>query len=312
LTTRPTRRIIHAVRKPGSRLYGGLAVTLLAAILVTTALALEGCASAKNQPPAVTWSTSMDAALADAAKADRPILLDFYTDWCEWCHALDDTTYADAQFIEFSKRFTCAKVNAEVDTASAARYHVRSYPTVVLMNADGTEIDRVVGYYRAPEFIALVEDYLAGRNTLASLVAEGSAKGHDPQYIAKLADRYYEHGLWADARVQYEKLVSMDPKNQSGRIDDVLMTLARMSRRDKDYEAGRRYAQTILDKYPDSDQMKSAFLEVGINWRKADEPAKARAIFLDFAKRFPDDEDASYAREQADSMSVKIAQKTGA
>jgi thioredoxin-like negative regulator of GroEL len=286
--------------------------SVLALCSIAAALLLGGCATAKKEAPKVTWATAMDAALADAGRANRPILLDFYTDWCEWCDALDDTTYTDPQFIEFSKRFTCGRVNAEVDTASAARYHVRSYPTVVLMKPDGTEIDRVVGYYRAPEFIALVEDYLAGKNTLASMIAEEGAKGTDPEFVAKLADRYFEHGLWAESKSKYEQLVSMDPKNRSERIDDALMTLARMSRKDKDYAAARRYAQMVVDKYPDSDQMKPAFLEVGINWKKAGEPVKARAVFLDYAKRFPEDEDASYAREQADSMAVKIAQKTGA
>jgi hypothetical protein len=43
---------------------------------------------------------------------------------------------------------------------------------------------------------------------------------------------------------------------------------------------------------------------------------KARELFLDYTKRFPDDEDAPYAREQADSLGVMISQeqagKTGA
>lgn len=292
---------------PMRRLGNGL---VLSAVLA--AAVISGCATAKKQPPAVTWAHAMDAALADAGKANRPILMDFYTDWCEWCKALDDTTYVDPAFIEYSKKFTCARVNAEVDTVNAKKYHVSGYPTVILMKADGTEIDRVVGYMRAPEFIAQVEDYLAGRNTLASLIAEEPAKGSDPFFLVKLADKYQEHGQWPEAKARYEKVVAMDPKNVSGRIDDLLMTLARGSRAKKDYAAGREYAQTVLSKYPDSDNASAALLEMAINWKKAGEPAKARPLFLDFAKKYPSDEDATYAREQADTMAVRIAQKTGA
>jgi thioredoxin-like negative regulator of GroEL len=279
---------------------------------VMAAAVISGCATAKKTAPAITWTHAMDAALADAGKANRPILMDFYTDWCEWCKALDETTYVDPAFIEYSKKFTCARVNAEVDTASARKYRVSGYPTVVLMKPDGTEIDRVVGYMRAPEFMAQVEDYLAGKNTLASLIAEEPAKGSDPLFLIKLADRYQEHGLWPEAKIRYEKVVAMDPKNKSGQVDDVLMTLARASRRAKDYPAGRKYAQTVLDKYPDSDNASAALLEMAINWKKAGEPAKARLSFIDFARRYPSDGDAPYAREQADSMAIKIAQKTGA
>ena len=43
-----------------------------------------GCAQQKHQaaaPQSIAWFTSYDAALADAGKTGRPILLDFYTDW---------------------------------------------------------------------------------------------------------------------------------------------------------------------------------------------------------------------------------------
>ena len=46
------------------------------------ALALTGCGrSQKAELAAGTWLTSLDAALADAGAHNRPILLDFYTDW---------------------------------------------------------------------------------------------------------------------------------------------------------------------------------------------------------------------------------------
>ena len=279
--------------------------------LVGAALAFlaVGCATQKKEvaPAGIAWKNAMDTALADASEHSRPILLDFYTDWCVWCKALDESTYTDSAFVQFSKRFTCAKVNAEVDTVSAERYRVRSYPTVLLLRADGTEIDRVVGYYRAPEFMALVEDYLAGRNTLASLIAGEASQGSDPVFVSKLADRYFEHGLYDDARTRYEKMTSLDPKNQSGLVDDALLNLARMSRKDKDYAAYRKYAQTILDRYPQSDGAKTAFLQVADSWKRGGDLARARGLYLDYAKRYPDDEDAPWAKEQADTLGARIA-----
>jgi len=204
------------------------------------------------------------------------------------------------------------KLNAEVDTTSAAHYRVRSYPSVLVLKPNGTEIDRVVGYYRAPEFMGLVEDYLAGRNTLASMAAAESTQGSDPAFLAKLADRYFEHGLYQDARTRYLRLVTLDPTNKGGLVDDALMSLARMSRKDKDYATARKYAQMVLDRYPTSDNMKSAFLEVGINWKRSGDLAKARKVFLDYAAKFPEDEDAPYAKEQADTLAVQIARKSGA
>jgi len=46
------------------------------------AMVAGGCAEPRaTAPTSMTWQTAYDAALADAGKSGRPILLDFYTDW---------------------------------------------------------------------------------------------------------------------------------------------------------------------------------------------------------------------------------------
>lgn len=280
---------------------------VLAATLAS--LLVLGCTEAtkKPVPTGITWTRAYDLALADAQAHHRPILLDMYTDWCEWCHALDDTTYVDPTFIQFSKGFTMSRINAEVDTVTAARYHVQNYPTVLILNEKGEEIERVVGYSRAPGFIAQIKDYLAGKNTLASVLAQEPAHADDPAFVYKLADRLADYGRVQESMQRFLKFVAMDPKNQAGYTDDAYYRMARMARKQKDFAADRKYAQTILDKYPDSDMMRPAFLEVGQSYSKAGQLEKARGIFLDYAKRFPDDGDASWAREQADTLGARMA-----
>ncbi len=200
-----------------------------------------------------------------------------------------------------------AKLNAEVDTATSAHYRARSYPTVMVLRPDGAEIDRVVGYMRAPEFIAEIEDYMAGKNTLAALEAEAAAKGDDPDVVSRLADKYYYHGLYDQARTQYERFIALDPENRTGQVDDALFTLARLHRKEKDYASDRRYAQRIIDRYPESDMYRSAFLEIAGAWRREGDLANARRLYLDYVRRFPGDEDAPWAREQADTLAARMA-----
>lgn len=280
-----------------------------AAWIVVLAVAAGACQKAPTETASagIAWNHSYDAALADAKKSDRPILLDFYTDWCQWCKRLDDSTFVDSAFVGYSRKFTMARLNAEVDTVTAAKYRVKSYPTIVVLRADGTEIDRVLGYYRPAEFMAEVENYLAGRNTLAAMEAEVATKGNDPAFVYALGDKYYGHGLFEEARSEYLKLADLDPANQTGNVDDALYTLARMHRKQADYANDRKYAQMIIDKYPGSDMFLPAHLEIAGAWRRQGEWSTARRLYLDYAKRFPDDEDAPFAREQADTLAAKIA-----
>jgi tetratricopeptide (TPR) repeat protein len=192
-----------------------------------------------------------------------------------------------------------------VDTVTAARYHVESYPTILVLKPDGTEIDRVVGYYRAPEFMGLVEDYLAGRNTLGSLIAAEATQGQDPRFVAHLADRYYEHGLYPEAKARYERMLPLDPKNQTDLVDDALTSLARLSRKSKDYPGERKFAQVVLDRFPESDQAKTALLQVADSYKREQSWTHAREKYLDYTKKYPGDEDAPWAQEQADTMTAR-------
>jgi tetratricopeptide (TPR) repeat protein len=203
------------------------------------------------------------------------------------------------------------KLNAEKDTVTAARYSVSSYPTIMVLKQDGTEMDRVVGYYRAPEFISQVEDYVAGRNTLAAFAAMEPDSGSDPGYVARLADRFLYHGQNDEAQKRYERVIQMDPANRSGMVDDALYHLARMSRKEKDYASDRRYAHRIIERYPSSDMYRAAILEVAGAYRREGKLKAALPIYLDYAKRFPDDEDTPFAKEQADSCRVRIQRGEG-
>jgi TolA-binding protein len=198
-----------------------------------------------------------------------------------------------------------------VDTVTAARYRVASYPTILVLKPDGTEIDRVVGYYRAPEFMGLVEDYLAGRNTLGSMIAAEATQGQDPRFVARLADRYYEHGLYPEAESRYERMLPLDPKNQTDLVDDALTSLARLSRKSKDYPGERKFAQIVLDRFPQSDQAKTALLQVADSYKREESWTRARDRYLDYTKRYPGDEDAPWAQEQADTMAARAERAHG-
>ena len=48
----------------------------------------------------VQWMT-MEEAMREHSKIQKPILVDFYTDWCGWCKRMIQTTYSDPSIAQY-------------------------------------------------------------------------------------------------------------------------------------------------------------------------------------------------------------------
>lgn len=106
-----------------------------------------------------SWQTDYKAALEQAAKENKPVLLDFTgSDWCGWCIKLNKETFSQPEFQKFAEKNlilveldfpnnkpqadSVKKQNAELQ----AKYGVEGFPTLVLLNSKGKEIARNPGY----------------------------------------------------------------------------------------------------------------------------------------------------------------------
>ena len=94
-------------------------------------------------------------------KADRPVLVDFYADWCGPCRMLAPTIEKLAR--DYQGRAIMAKVNVDSLPAIASRYGIQGIPAVLVFNK-GQEVQRLVGLRPQSDY-AKVLDGLTGRNS---------------------------------------------------------------------------------------------------------------------------------------------------
>jgi thioredoxin 1 len=90
-------------------------------------------------------------------QSDRPVLVDFWAEWCGPCRALAPTVEAVAQ--SWADRAQVVKLNVDASPAVTARYSVRAIPTLILFK-DGEEVERLLGAVSRTEITRKVDQHI--------------------------------------------------------------------------------------------------------------------------------------------------------
>jgi thiol:disulfide interchange protein DsbD len=102
----------------------------------------------------------LERAVAEASAAGRPVMLDFYADWCVSCKEMEKYTFPEAGVRAELERATLLQAdvtaNDEVDQALLSHFGILGPPTIVFFDRTGREQPeyRIVGFKPADEFRA--------------------------------------------------------------------------------------------------------------------------------------------------------------
>lgn len=112
--------------------------------------------------------------VADAAAQGRPVMLDFYADWCVSCKEMEKYTFTDAAVQTALAEAVLLKADVTAndadDQALLKHFGIFGPPTIAFYGPDGAERAnyRVVGFMKAPEFERVAREAIAARTVTAS------------------------------------------------------------------------------------------------------------------------------------------------
>jgi thiol:disulfide interchange protein DsbD len=120
-----------------------------------------------TKEPALAFETiksldDLNKRVAAASAAGRPVMLDFYADWCTSCKEMERYTFSDksvrAALSNAVLLHADVTANDPVDQELMHHFNILGPPTIAFYGPDGGERQnfRVVGYMKAPDFASLV------------------------------------------------------------------------------------------------------------------------------------------------------------
>jgi thioredoxin 1 len=88
--------------------------------------------------------------------ADKPVLVDFWAEWCAPCRMLAPTIAAVAE--HYGETVSVVKLNVDDNPSTAQRYGIKGIPTLILFG-EGKMVDRLVGANSKETIMKMIEKY---------------------------------------------------------------------------------------------------------------------------------------------------------
>lgn len=135
-----------------------LAGALFASVATTPAASADSPAASVSRRK-LEWRTDLAAALSDAAKTDKTVLLRFTATWCGPCRVMDARVWPDpAVQAELTEKYIIVKsdIDDEQSQILAQKFGVRGVPTLLLLDNKGEEIGRG-GFMSSPETVKFLK-----------------------------------------------------------------------------------------------------------------------------------------------------------
>jgi thioredoxin-like negative regulator of GroEL len=170
---------------------------LLFLVCSTPALAQDG---------AIQWYKDLPQASASARKSDKPMMIEFWADWCTPCKVMETEVYADPRVATALRdKIIAVRIHFDLQKDLVRQYNVEAIPNIVFTDSWGTELVRHRGIIEADDLAAVIDalpSNVSDFNRLDSILHEDK---NNFAALRDMASRLRAAGLYQSSNDFYRR-----------------------------------------------------------------------------------------------------------
>ncbi|HUI06713.1 MAG TPA: HEAT repeat domain-containing protein [Verrucomicrobiae bacterium] len=253
----------------------------------------------------ISWLRSLSDAQKQARQLNKPILAYFFLRGSEFCQQLEEGVLADKSVVDAAQEFVCVRIDAAQQSGEARRLDVRGAPTILVLDGQGNEMERVAGLVEKDKLLAKLSGTRQGKLSFREARRLALQNPGNVQANWKVAETYLEEGREDLAEPHLRNVIAHDDQNQYGYTDNAMFALA--------FALGRRgeYAQAIysfehlLTRWPECKDKDKALYCLGLSQLAIGQKDKGRATLQQLVREFPESSTVASAQAALEKLNAK-------
>ena len=245
-------------------------------VFVTAALLLLAPAAFASP-----WITSLSVAQKKSKDTKQLIFVDFYADWCGWCHKMEQEVFPSQTFQNATDKMVMLRLNTEDGadgTKLAQRYAISSLPTFIVITPDDMIAALIRGYAPAPDFVKTMNESLTKYGDFQKRVSQEASLAKDYQKRLDLAREFTQRFALPESETRFKALtteagVPVDIRDQAyyelavsqimqKKLDAAIKTVTAFSKVQKQGEAYERSRLLLGQAYMEQGNLLAATNEL--------------------------------------------------
>lgn len=237
----------------------------------------------------IRWFKNIKQGLAEAKAMNKPVLIDFWADWCAPCKDMDANVYSNPAVADaINKRLVAVRIHLDMQPDVARQYSVGAIPDLIFTNIYGTVLLRhrgEMGTLALTKVVAALPKDLTEVNRLDGKL---QAKKNDFDTLLALGRHLRSLGFYESSGDFFDRALRQNEAKL--RPQDRETALRDMGQDFLDIHDGARAAEAFeryLKDFPTSPQRPEALLNLVHAWMLDGQGDKARKTLATLRRDFP-------------------------